>query len=129
MTYQARVDSRLKGPGLRIPGVARQLAAGASSANTALTVGCERISILAVTADIRYSLGTTAQTASASTSHLIKNGERLELDVPQHLDFSATGDPASIANNANYGNLLASNIAVIRDDSTSGTLEVTEFTN
>ena len=121
--------NRIKGSGLRVPGVARQLAAGSSSANTALTIGCERISILAVTADIRYSLGTTAQTASATASHLIKAGERLELDVPQHLDFSATGDPASIANNANYGNLLASNIAIIRDASTNGTLEVTDFVN
>ena len=95
----------------------------------ALTVGCERISILATTADGRYSLGTTAQTANASTSHFIKNGERIELDVPQHVDHSATGDPASIDNNANYGNLLASNIAVIRDASTDGVLEVTEFVN
>ena len=121
MTYQARIESRIKGSGLRIPGVARQLAAGASTANTALTVGCERISILAVTADIRYSLGTTTQTANASTSHLIKAGERLELDVPLHLDTNSS--------NATYGDLIASNIAVIRDASTSGTLEVTEFTN
>ena len=127
MTYQTRVESRLKGPALRIPGTARQLAAGSSSANTALTVGCERISILAVTADIRYAIGTGAQTANASTSHLIKAGERLELDIPQNLDLAVdgNGDPA----NATYGDIIASNIAVIRDDSTSGTLEVTEFTN
>ena len=127
MTYTTSKSDRLKGSGLRQPGVARQLAVGASSANTALTVGCQRISVLAVTADIRYSLGTVAQTASASTSHFIKEGERLELDVPQHVDYSATGNPASIENNANYGSLLASNIAVIRDASTDGVLEVTEF--
>ena len=129
MSYKVNPTDRVKGVGLRKPGTARQLAAGASSANTALTVGCERISILATTADVRYSLGTTAQTANASTSHFIKNGERIELDVPQHVDHSATGDPASIDNNANYGNLLASNIAVIRDASTDGVLEVTEFVN
>ena len=129
MSYKSNPADRIKGSGLRKPGVARQLAAGSSTANTALTVGCERISILATTADVRYSLGTTAQTANASTSHFIKNGERIELDVPQHVDHSATGDPASIDNNANYGNLLASNIAVIRDASTDGVLEVTEFVN
>ena len=129
MSYKSNPADRIKGSRLRKPGVARQLAAGSSTANTALTVGCERISILATTADVRYSLGTTAQTANASTSHFIKYGERIELDVPQHVDHSATGDPASIDNNANYGNLLASNIAVIRDASTDGVLEVTEFVN
>ena len=127
MTYRSTKESRIKGLGLRVPGVARQLAAGSSSANTALTIGCQRISILAVGADIRYSLGTAAQTANASSSHFIKNGERLELDVPQHIDTSATGNPASQANNTNLGNFLASNIAVIRDASTDGTLELTEF--
>ena len=116
MTYQSNPRNRVKGPGLRIPGVARQLAAGASTANTALTVGCQRISILAVTADIRYAIGTAAQTANASTSHLIKAGERLELDVPQNIDTTS-------------GQVVASNIAVIRDASTSGTLELTEFVN
>ena len=120
MSYTPNPTDRLKGVGLREPGTARQLAAGASSANTALTVGCERISILATTADVRYSLGTTAQTANASTSHFIKNGERLELDVPQHFEFTA---------GSTYGNLLASNIAVIRDGTTDGVLEVTEFVN
>ena len=126
MTYRSTKESRIKGPGLRVPGVARQLAAGASSVNTALTIGCQRISIFA-TADIRYSLGTTAQTANGNTSHFIKSGERLELDVPQHVDTSATGSPASQANNTNLGNFLASNIAVIRDGSSSGVLELTEF--
>ena len=127
MTYQANLRDRVKGANLRIPGTARQLAAGASSANTALTVGCQRISILAVTADIRYALGTAAQTANASTSHLIKAGERLELDVPINIDLAVdeNGDPL----NATYGDTIASNIAVIRDASTSGTLELTEFLN
>jgi hypothetical protein len=88
----------------RQPGVARQLAAGSSSANTALTDTCARISIRAVTADIRYAIGTSSQTASASTSHFIAQNERLELVVP-----------------------AGANIGVIRDASTSGTLELTEL--
>ena len=106
MAYNTVTDKRIEGPGLRKPGVARQLAAGATSANTALTSTCERISILAVTADIRYLIGTSSQTANAGTSHFIKAGERLELDVP-----------------------LGANIGIIRDASTSGVLEVTEFVN
>tara|TARA_R100001530_G_scaffold33443_2_gene26220 strand:- start:409 stop:732 length:324 start_codon:yes stop_codon:yes gene_type:complete len=106
MTYSVNTVSRIAGPGLRKPGTARQLAAGSSSANTALTTTCERISILAVTADIRYLIGTSAQTANAGTSHFIKTGERLELDVP-----------------------LGANIGIIRDASTDGVLELTEFSN
>ena len=106
MSYSVLTSRRIQGPGLRKPGVARQLAAGSSSANTALTATCERISIRAVTAAIRYAIGTTSQTANAGTSHFIAQNERLELDVP-----------------------LGANIGIIRDDSTSGTLEVTEFEN
>ena len=106
MTYTVNTAARIAGAGLKKPGVARQLAAGATSANTALTSTCERISILAVTADIRYLIGTSSQTANAGTSHFIKAGERLELDVP-----------------------LGANIGIIRDASTSGVLEVTEFVN
>ena len=106
MTYSVNAAARIVGPGLRKPGTARQLAAGASSANTALTSTCERISILAVTADIRYLIGTSAQTANAGTSHFIKTGERIELDVP-----------------------LGANIGVIGDASTDGVLELTEFSN
>jgi len=106
MSYSVNTAARIAGPGLRKPGVARQLAAGSSSANTALTSTCERISILAVTADIRYLIGTSAQTANAGTSHFIKTGERIELDVP-----------------------IGANIGIIRDASTDGVLEVTEFAN
>ena len=89
----------------RQPGVARQLSAGATSANTALTTSCSRISIRAITADIRYAIGSGAsQTANANTSHFIAQNERLELVVPEE-----------------------ANIAVIRDASTSGTLELTEL--
>lgn len=91
---------------LGTPAVARQLSAGTSSANTALTATCQRISICARTSDIRYAIGNTAQTANATTSHFIAAGERLDLAVP-----------------------LAANIAVIRDTAASadGKLEVTEL--
>lgn len=86
------------------PTVARQLAAGAASANTALTTTCRRISIRAVTADIRYSIGTVAQTANGNTSHFIAKDERLDLFVP-----------------------AGANIAVIRDASTDGVIELSEL--
>lgn len=88
---------------LGVPGVARQLAAGASSVNTGLTSTCRRVSMRAVGADIRYAIGSSSQTASA-TSHLIGIGERLDVAVP-----------------------ATPNIAVIRAGSTSGTLELTEL--
>lgn len=85
-------------------GVARQLAAGATSANTALTSTCRRISIHARGADIRYAVGTGAQTANAATSHFIAEGERLDIALA-----------------------ASSQIAVIRAGATSGTLEVSEL--
>ncbi len=88
---------------LGVPAVARQLAAGATSAETVLTTTCRRISIHALDAAIRYSIGVAAQTASA-TSHYIASGERLDLSIPSN-----------------------ARIAVIRAGSTSGTLEVTEL--
>ena len=89
---------------LGIPSVARQLVAGAASANTALTTTCRRISIFARGADIRYVIGSTSQTANASTSHFIGANERLDLRLP-----------------------ATPNIAVIRAGGTDGTLEVTEL--
>jgi hypothetical protein len=84
-------------------GAARQLTAGSTSANTALTAGVFRISMKAVGADIRYSIGSSAQTAT-STSHYIAIGERLDVSVPP-----------------------GANIAVIRNGTTNGVLEVTEL--
>ena len=84
-------------------GLARQLAAGAASANTALTAGVFRISVRATGADIRFSIGQGTQTASA-TSHFIAQGERLDFAVP-----------------------ATPNIAIIRDASTDGVLEVSEL--
>ena len=89
---------------LGLPGVARQLAAGCSSANTALTATCRRVTLRAVSADIRFEIGSTAQTASATTSHFIAQDERLDFAVPE-----------------------TPNIALIRDASTDGTLELTEL--
>lgn len=112
-TSLASIDTKLPAqatPGL-LPvdtlgsvGAARQLAAGDSSANTALTASTRRISIHARGADIRYAVGTGAQTANAATSHFIASGERLDLDVP-----------------------ASSQIAVIRAGSTDGTLELSEL--
>ena len=84
-------------------GVARQLAAGATSVNTALTEGVFRISMRAVGADIRFEMGSGPQTATA-TSHFIANGERLDFAVRN-----------------------GANIAVLRNGTTNGTLEVTEL--
>jgi hypothetical protein len=88
---------------LGIPLVARQLTAGSGSTNTALTSGCTRISMKAIGADIRYAIGSSPQTASG-TSHFIGNGERLDLAMP-----------------------ATPNIAVLRNGSTDGTLELTEL--
>jgi hypothetical protein len=92
---------------LGIPTVARQLAATTTSANTALTANISRISIRARGCDIRYAVGVGTQTANASTSHFIANGERLDIAVP----FNA-------------------NIAVIRESgaTVNGSLAVTELT-
>ena len=68
---------------LGIPGVARQLTATNTSQSTALTANISRISIRARGCDIRYRIGVGTQTANASTSHFIANGERLDLAVPQ----------------------------------------------
>jgi hypothetical protein len=85
------------------PITARQLSAGATSTNTALSVNTRRITMRAVGADIRFSIGTGSQTATA-TSHFIANGERLDFAVP-----------------------TSANIAVLRNSTTSGTIELTEL--
>lgn len=99
-TLQTIVSMLLYDPS---PVVARQLSAGASSANTALTSSVRRVSIYASGANIRYSVGAGAQTASA-TSHYIAQGERLMISVP-----------------------AGAQIAVIRANATDGTLELSEL--
>ena len=89
---------------LGVPSVARQLVAGSASSNTALTITTQRISMRAVGADIRFSIGVGNQTANGNTSNFIANGERLDFAVPE-----------------------SANIAVIRDGTVNGTLELTEL--
>lgn len=80
------------------PTLARQLTASTTSTNTQLTAGIKRVSMRARNADIRFEVGTTAQTASATTSHFIAADERLDIAVPAggHIaiirDSSATAD-------------------------------------
>ena len=89
---------------LGVPSTARQLTAGSASSNTALTSTVRRLSIRASGADIRFSIGTGTQTANGNTSNFIANGERLDFAVP-----------------------LGANIAIIRDGTVNGTLELTEL--
>lgn len=85
------------------PGVARKITAGATSSSTALTPNIFRISILATGANIRYVVGVGSQTATTN-SHLIINGERLDINVPR-----------------------GASIGVLRADATDGVLEVSEL--
>jgi hypothetical protein len=88
---------------LGIPGEPRTLSAGSTSANTALTSTCRRVSILALTADICFLVGSSSQTATTS-SHYIMAGERMDIALP-----------------------ATPNIAVIRAGAADGTLRVTEL--
>jgi hypothetical protein len=83
---------------------AKQLVAGSASSNTVLTSTVSRVSMRAVGADIRFSIGVGTQTANGNTSNFIANGERLDFAVP-----------------------VGANIAVIRDGTVNGTLELTEL--
>lgn len=89
---------------LGVPSVARQLTAGSASTSTALTSNISRISIRCRNADARYVVGVGAQTANASTSHFIANGERIDIAVPQ-----------------------GSSIGYIRATTTDAILEITEL--
>jgi len=109
------IDDKLSGIGtsgrslvepLGTPTVARQLTAGATSSNTELTATCRRISILPVGGAIRYALAVDeGATANATTSHYIKDGERLDFSVPED-----------------------TNIAIIRVGSSDVPVELTELT-
>lgn len=91
---------------LAMPSTARQLTAAAStgsSANIALTSTVRRISIKAVGSAMRYAIGSTAPTASA-TSHYIGQDERLDIAVP-----------------------ATPYIAVLSASTTAGVLEITEL--
>ncbi len=106
------IDNTLRGLGggrtmvepLGVPTLARQLTAGSASINTALTGTCRRLSMRAVGADIRFSIGVGAQTAHTDTSHFIAQDERLDFAIP-----------------------ALANIAIIRDAAVNGVLELTEL--
>ena len=89
--------SLVKTDPLGIPAVARQLTATTTSANTALTTTCRRISIKARNADMRFAIGAVAQTASATASHFIELGERLDLAVPASANIAVIRDSLSVA--------------------------------
>lgn len=92
----AKVDT------LGFPAVARTLAATATSQNTALTSSIHRISIKAKGADIRYVIGTGAQTASATDSHFIEAGERLDLSIPANSQIAVIRDSAATTDGTLY---------------------------
>jgi hypothetical protein len=102
MTYTASVSNGLYSADavepLGVPSVARQLAATATSANTTLTANVSRISIRARFADIRYVVGVGTQTANASTSHFIANGERLDIGVPFGASIGVIRESAATVN-------------------------------
>lgn len=81
-----------------IPSVARQILATITSTNTALTTTCRRVSIRASGANARFSVGTGAQTANASTSHFIAAGERLDIAVPLNANIAFIRDLLAVAN-------------------------------
>lgn len=90
-------------------GASRPLAASGTSARVAFTTGLVRVSIKARGAALRYLLGDNTVTASATTSHYLDAGERIEFA----LDAAQT------------------HIAVIiaaSETATSGALEITELT-
>jgi hypothetical protein len=99
MTYTASISNGLYSAEhvepLGIPGVARQLSATVSSQNTTLTANISRLSIRARFADIRYVVGVGTQTANASTSHFIANGERLDIAVPFGASIGVIRDTAA----------------------------------
>lgn len=79
------------------PSVARQLAVTATSASATLTTTCRRISIRARGCDMRYVVGTGAQTASATASHFIAQDERLDIAVPANAVIAAIRESAATA--------------------------------
>jgi hypothetical protein len=83
---------------LGVPGVARQVSATSSNTNTVLTVGVARISIHCRGANCRYLVGTSAQTANATTSHFVADGERIDIDVPATPNIAFIRDLAATSN-------------------------------
>lgn len=80
------------------PSVARNVTATTASVNTQLTPTVQRISMRARGADLRYSVGATAQTADAATSHFIAEDERLDIAIPAGGHIAVIRDSAATAN-------------------------------
>lgn len=84
-------------------GLARQLAAGSESSNTVLTPTATRLRLTATGCAMRYSIGSTSQTASA-TSHYLGLDQSIDIALPE-----------------------TPNIAVMRIGLVSGVMEVSEL--
>ena len=75
------INGKLPTTTLGQPSVARSITVNATSASVTLTASCTRISLVARTADVRFRVGTGAQTAVV-TDHFIAAGERIDIQVP-----------------------------------------------
>jgi hypothetical protein len=95
---QVSDDGRVVTEPLGSPAVARQLTAGAASANQALTATTRRISIRCRNADSRFAIGTGTQTANGETSHFIALDERLDFAVPPGAQIAVIRDTLSGSN-------------------------------
>jgi|GEM_PF-2918938 len=91
-------SQRLSTEPLGIPTVACQLPVSTTSNSVALTAACRRVSIRARGCDMRYVVGTGAQTADASTSHFIGQDERLDIAVPASATIAAIRESAATVN-------------------------------
>ena len=89
------IGSRLGVEPLGQSAVARQVSVTASSTSVTLTATCRRISIRARACNMRYVIGTGAQTADASTSHFIAQDERLDLAVPANAVLAVIRESAA----------------------------------
>jgi len=79
------------------PSIARQLTVTVSSESQALTTTCRRASITAVGCAMRYVISTGSPTASATTSHYIADGERLDVACPASCVIAAIRDDGAAA--------------------------------
>ena len=93
-------------------GAAKQLATDTSTTSNrvALTAGTRRVSICARGADQRFALGTGAVTVSASASHFLGQGERIDIGL----------DPAS---ETNIAGIIAASVSGV----SAAALEITEL--
>lgn len=90
--------TRSKVESLGTPLLARQATASASNTNVVLTASCTRVSIHCRGANARYVVGSAAQTANATTSHFIADGERLDISLPASPNIAFIRDSAATSN-------------------------------